>query len=349
MAVTVEYVQAGGYTAAQDRQARAALFARSSPGQVRPGILLSDGSDLAVTALVTPNGTVNVNKGQVVIPDAAGGAYVLTLDALQNTDILTTHPASATNPRIDLVIARVYDNEPGDGVATTPLALAGGGTANVQTFTGKVEMVTGIAAPSGTQVPPALPNGRCVVLKQVTVRAGTTTITAADVADVAPGQAASTGRVGFTAAAGAPIPVRNQAERDALTPYTSLMVNRLDLGWQETYNGTGWVVPNPNDTFGGSPLVGAAYDPTKPIKHFIARKVGNSDANGFSAASPMPAGAVSILGATLGMGQVTGHTILFRTDASTVASAVFQLRSSTTPFGQLTGTAYDFTHDIAYQ
>jgi hypothetical protein len=104
----------------------------------------------------------------------------------------------------------------------------------------------------------------------------------------------------------------------------------------------------PAESFGGTPLYGT-YDATKPIRHFLARKVGTSDAAGMCAVSTMPSGTTVILSATTGMNLVTGHTILLRTDITLPVTATFQLRNSATPYAALATTAYDFNHDIAYQ
>jgi len=106
--------------------------------------------------------------------------------------------------------------------------------------------------------------------------------------------------------------------------------------------------PRTLETFAGTPLWGT-YDATKPIRHFLVRKVGTSDASGYATASTIPSGATVILSATTGMNLVTGHTILLRTDITLPATATFQLRNSATPYALLAATAYDFNHDIAYQ
>jgi hypothetical protein len=151
----------------------------------------------------------------MAIKDAGFGAYIWSNTATYNQPIASSDP---TNNRIDLVIARVYDNEAGDAAPTTSLSLAGGGSATVQTYTGKIEVVTG--TPSSSPVAPALPNSRCVILKQITVRAGSTSILASDLSN--------TGRVGYTAAQGGLIPVSSQAARDALSLFDGLGVYRQD-------------------------------------------------------------------------------------------------------------------------
>lgn len=84
-----------------------------------------------------------------------------------------------------------------------------------------------IAATSGS-----LPAG-AVQIGTVTVPAGIAALTDAGVVIATTCQ--------WTAAAGAPIPVRNTTERAALTAYTGLQVLRLDKGGLvQTYDGSSW-------------------------------------------------------------------------------------------------------------
>jgi hypothetical protein len=230
--INVDPVQAGGYTAIQDRQGITALLAKTSRVGVHPGIMLSDGFDLAVfPQSPTPDMSIFVAAGSVVIADAGGGSYVLTNSAAKTVTIAASDP---TNPRLDLIIARVYDNEVGDAVSTTNLTLPGtAGTAPVQTKTGDIEVVQG--TPAGTPGEPSLPNSRCVVLRRVRVRAGTASILGSDLEN-------ATAQIGFTSAQGGIIPVRNQTERDALTKFNGLYAARQDTGMLERTDGSTWGV-----------------------------------------------------------------------------------------------------------
>lgn len=122
-----------------------------------------------------------------------------------------------------------------------------------------------IAATSGT-----LPAG-AVQVGTVTVPAGITKLTDAGVV------IATTCR--WLAAAGAPLPVRNTTERDALTPFTGMMVSRLDVGGTvQTYTGAGWMTSGANRQSGSADLAGDAtnqrfVDITFPVPFTAAPNV----------------------------------------------------------------------------
>lgn len=139
------YTQAACHTAQGDRQ-------------VLNSLLCSEGVDLAANALVvtTAGSGLGVNV-------AAGGAFVLGDSAAtqgyyhvyNDATVVKTHAAAdPTNPRIDLVIARVND-------------AAYSGVSNTWTL----EIVTGVAAPA--PVAPAAPV-TSIILAQVLITAGLT-------------------------------------------------------------------------------------------------------------------------------------------------------------------------------
>lgn len=126
---------------------------------VSPGVIST--SDLQVTAQSPAALAVNVAGaaqgsagGNAWIP----GGYRFYNDAVASLTIATADP---TNPRIDLVIA---------GINTTG--------AN---YVATVSVVTG--TPAASPVAPALPTGNYIVLAQVAVAAGATTITQANITD----------------------------------------------------------------------------------------------------------------------------------------------------------------------
>lgn len=219
MAVNVDWVQAGGYSAIQDRQVLAALLSKSAINTVRAGILQSTGSDLAVTANGTPNMTVNVAAGALTFPDSAGAAYVGTNTATKSVTIAASDP---TNPRLDLIIFRVYDNEAGDVAPTSNQTQPGStaGTAPVQTKTGDIEVVPG--TPGAVPVEPSLPTTRCVVLKRVRVRAATASILTSDIET-------ATAQIGFTTAAGGILSCTGPADYPP-NPYPGQVIDDLNLG-----------------------------------------------------------------------------------------------------------------------
>lgn len=238
MAINVTWLQNGGYTAPQDRTEQTAMLTKSAVVSVRAGIVPSDGTDATVTAQGTPNMTVNVSPFQAIIPDANGRAYVYTSDSSVVSPTFAT--ASGSHPRIDLVIARVYDNAAGDSAATTSLTLPGSaGSITVQSVTGTVELVTGTPAASPTA--PALPNSRCIILAVVTVPTSASSIVTGDIAASGGGATAAP----FTVAAGGVVPVLNLAAAPA-TPYEGMQIWTMDTNLLWAYvTGTGWVVQSP--------------------------------------------------------------------------------------------------------
>jgi hypothetical protein len=106
--------------------------------------------------------TVTVQPGSYVVPNTAtptAGGYASTLSS-QAT--LTVQTADPSNPRIDLVVAYVYDN--GDN-----------------TSFGAVEIITGVAASSPSA--PAAP-ANSITLGQINVPAAATSITSAMITDL---------------------------------------------------------------------------------------------------------------------------------------------------------------------
>lgn len=76
----------------------------------RGGVNPHLGGGLAVTAQGSPSLALNVASGMVIVPGSEGtrqGVYVCVNDA---TRVVTMDAAHATLPRIDLVVARVYDS-----------------------------------------------------------------------------------------------------------------------------------------------------------------------------------------------------------------------------------------------
>lgn len=197
MTITAAYVQAGGYTAAQDRLTLSALLAKGADVAIpRAGILPFNGGEGTLYAQATPNMTVGVFAFQAVLPIAGGGCYIATSDAPVN---VTIPAANGSNPRLDLIVLHVYDNEAGDAAPTTSLTLPGSaGTTPVQTYTGVLEVLTGSATAS-----PVAPTGsvtsRMIVLGTVRVETGATSIISSKVT--------SANRANQTVAVGGILPV----------------------------------------------------------------------------------------------------------------------------------------------
>ncbi|MEV5543122.1 hypothetical protein AB0L13_40505 [Saccharopolyspora shandongensis] len=143
---------AGGYDTAPGNLTR--------EGGVLPGGGGSNGQ-LGVVALDQPGMGVKVIAGQCVIPVAGELGYVGTLPTSGTLDIA---PADQTNPRIDLIVARVADSAEDTGD---------------RRFT--VEVVQGVA--SATPSEPSVSGMNCVVVAAVRVKASATSITLADITD----------------------------------------------------------------------------------------------------------------------------------------------------------------------
>lgn len=128
----------------------------SSPLLTVPGIMLTGGNPLQVTQKGTPGAGVTVKAGSVVVPGNSGSVPPYGLTLTTNTDLDIS--ATTTNPRIDLIIARVVN-------------------AGTSSSTGTIEVLQGTAAASPSR--PTLPSGtsHCISLATVTIPASTSTIT----------------------------------------------------------------------------------------------------------------------------------------------------------------------------
>lgn len=167
-------------------------------------------SDMAVAANGTPNMTTIVAAGEALVPGteqpAAQGAYYVYNDGAVT---LTHAAANGTNPRRDLVVARVYDRE----YSGTTGAWA-------------LEIVTGTPAASPTD--PATP-ANSIVLARVTVRAATASILTSDITDLRPRLAFHGGRLTVTSTTRPASPTQGQE------------VYETDTGKVYRWTGTVWV------------------------------------------------------------------------------------------------------------
>ena len=202
------FLQAGSHGA---ELVRRALYAQLG---LRGGIIQS--GDLAVTQNGTPNMTVLVATGQVVVPGTEGtyqGAYIC-----ENRGSLsvTIAAADATNPRYDLIVARVRD------------AAYSGAT---NTFA--IEAVTG--TPAASPAEPTIP-ANSWVLARVTVAALDTTITTADIVDR---RTTGTGQFGQASALGGKIICTSTTRPTA--PFEGMEIYETDTDFEYTYSGSAWV------------------------------------------------------------------------------------------------------------
>lgn len=212
----------GPVTTAKDgRFADGGLLAVQGPTAIdaRTGVLYGPGSTALVTgtAATAPMTVAIAPHHWVATRGAANGPYLGALEAA-TTATIPAAPAAGAGTRIDVVYVKQQDSQAGipspDG---TNAPLYG--------------VVSGVAG--GAK--PALPVG-AEELATVSVSPGATATNGANVV------IANTARQ--TVPRGASIPVRNQAERDALTTHPFLTVKRLDTGRIEMRNlaDNAWVV-----------------------------------------------------------------------------------------------------------
>lgn len=186
--------------------------------RARSGLRPASGNPGGVTATGTPDANVHVAPFQAVIQSTratAAGAYIVTLDAIKDINILST-PAHASLARNDLIVAHQSDVFYGDADSLF-----------------RVRQIVG--TPSGSPADPSLTGyPDALVLARVRVNAAVTSISGSNITDL---------RGGFTVAVGGVLPIANQTIRDALTGiYDGLTIYRQDRDWVETYNGTAWRV-----------------------------------------------------------------------------------------------------------
>lgn len=213
------YVRNNGATGTTPTEARliqAALVAENAPGTPRQGLL-----DQAVANVVTGTATMSYNVAACtpVINRAAGeGVYLMTLTGTTN---VATTAAPGTGSRYDLIYVKQNDLDKGD--------------ANNLPVLGVVQGTSSTGTP--TKPYASVPAG-AYVLAEARIYSGTTGTTG--------GSNTMTQVWRYTSMRGVPIPVRNQAERDEITPSLGTEVRRLDsLNGRliEWWNGTIWKLP----------------------------------------------------------------------------------------------------------
>lgn len=127
-------------------------------------------NDMQIKALTpTPSLTLTCEAGHCVITRAGNGPYLCYIGTQGQITLAAAH---ATLPRIDRIVARVYDAALSDVMPTTPALASPGGLV--------IEVVSGAA--SGSPSAPAAPTGS-ITLATVAVAATTTAITNANITD----------------------------------------------------------------------------------------------------------------------------------------------------------------------
>lgn len=142
---------------------------------------------------------------------ASTGPYIGAIDGVTN---VTTTAAPGSGSRYDIIYVQYPDVEQGDPDSNVDFGVVQG------TASGSPSVPTG-----------SLPTG-AVPIAEVLIPSGATGTNG--------GGVSINKNVKYTVARGAPVPVRNQAERDALTKYAGLVARRLDTGLDNITDGTSW-------------------------------------------------------------------------------------------------------------
>lgn len=208
------FLQAGSHPAEDVRR-----FIASG---MRQGVVQNAaGTSLKVTEKSgTPNMSVDVAEGTAFIAGSQSsyqGTYFVDNRGVTN---LTIAAANATNPRRDLIVAKVEDAFYSG--ATNAWSLA---------------VVTGTAAASPSD--PAVPSN-AIVLARVTVAAAATSITNAEITDL---RNTHSSNYGYAAALGGLI-VCTSASRPA-SPVTGMEIFETDTSRRLIYSGTAWLLTHP--------------------------------------------------------------------------------------------------------
>lgn len=283
------FLQAGSHSAEQVRRALSAIMGGRG-GVVQP-------SDLFVSQNGTPNMSVNVATGQVVVlGDEA--TYQGVYFAENRGDLnLSIGAADPTNDRHDLVVVRVLDSA------------YSGADDEVS-----IEVIEG--TPAGSPADPALGDGSVFVLARVLVEAAATSITNGFITDLRRSQ---TGQYGQAAALGGIIPCTSSTR--PTSPFEGMRIYEVDTDLTYVYNGSLWVVPHPlgqlgrttrtsnSSSFTSSPV---AYPNSVTVTTLPNRKIrvvvhANVQANG--------AGVGTSIGIASGAGTILNQAYRYQADA----------------------------------
>lgn len=188
----------------------------SSALDVRKGVLF-DGAGALVSGKANMSYDVRAFRA-VLMRSTANGPVLVANDATVN---VVTTAAPGSNSRIDIIYAHQH-LVAGDGGSDSDVVLEIG-----------VAQGTAAASPSA----PSIPSG-ALELARVTVTSGTTATSSLTISQTHP----------WTVPNGAPIPVRNNTERSALTAFDGLIVNHLGDDELQRYDGSSWVSVGGSDT-----------------------------------------------------------------------------------------------------
>lgn len=184
---------------------------------VRSGVRLSgSGTDLLVQAQTSPNMTVKVNPGVLVVQGSISGtqgAYTYTLDATTNVTISAAH---ATLDRTDLIVIRVRD-------------------ANVDTSGGRDGAPIVITGTAGGGVPSLPTDATYFLLAQISVVHAVSSITSGAITD----------KRQYTAALGGVIPCDSNTQPSAGSVAPHQLAYRTDLGVFQAVQSSAWRYATP--------------------------------------------------------------------------------------------------------
>lgn len=208
-----------GTTPLDARRALAAMLAPAAGGAARPGVF--PGAAAVLVAGYATGWNYQIAAGGADFATTRGAADGAHIFGCSGGELVATiaAPGTAGASRIDIVyVLHPSKGENSDSSSTPVFATANGG------------------ATTGTPQPPVLPSGALELFRNTITSAATSTLSAGNT----PSQ---TWR--YTALAGAPITVRNQAERDELTALATaahpIVVDRLDTGTMQRNAGSAWV------------------------------------------------------------------------------------------------------------
>lgn len=299
-------VGAAGAGQTSPTEARLALGGLVAPGSggvaVRAGVFRGPGNP----GLVTGTGSMaySVAAGQFVAQRSAAtlGAYLGANDG-STTVATTAAPGTVGQSRWDLIWIRFPDAEQGDANSAATFGVTQG------TASGSPSKPTG-----------SVPDG-ALILAEALVPQGTTQTSSLTITQVAP----------WTVAAGATVPVRSQAERDAITSYAGARAFRIDTGRTEEHDGSTWrVVTDPgswrsytptwtagttNPTIGNGSISGSYTVIGRTVKFRVNTNWGSSTSNGVGSyrwSPPLPIANISDL-----IGEPVGQATVYDTSAGT--------------------------------
>lgn len=204
------FLQAGSHPAEDVRR----LFYAQMGG--RPGIVGS--GDLVVTENGTPNMSVNVAGGQAFIAGDEGSYQGLYFVENRGTTNLVISAANPTNPRKDLIVARVKDSAYSGATDAWELAV-----------------ITG--TPAGSPSEPTVTDNT-LVLAVVDVPASDTSITNSQITDR---RTTQTGQYGRAAALGGVV-VCTSTTRPTVGVYAGMQIYETDTKRLRVYDGDSWEV-----------------------------------------------------------------------------------------------------------